>query len=187
MAKGFNKIWWGFLFVFIDLRCNQIDLLLPDFIGYIFITFGLIEIATYRPEFKTAKLYSILMIFFSLFDFIKFKQPISENGDLTFYIDPLFPIAFIASILHILFIWNYCNGLSELAKEKGNNSFSVRIINIRNLALILEIVSYLLLFITFFVGGFVCLIFIPVLVIGILNMIQLMMITSQASEYFSNG
>lgn len=65
MKVGFNRIFWGLLFVVLDIRINSIDLFLPDFVGYILIASGLGLLATHDKWFRRARIVAIVMICFS--------------------------------------------------------------------------------------------------------------------------
>ena len=71
--EGFIKIFWGLLFVALDIRINSIDLLLPDFVGYILIVKGLTLLSTEHHYFQKARLAAVVMIFLSLPSLIEIK------------------------------------------------------------------------------------------------------------------
>src|SRR5688572_22964848 len=73
MKVGFNRIFWGLLFVVLDIRINSIDLFLPDFVGYILIVSGLGLLAPHDKWFRRARVMAIIMIFFSLTDLVEVK------------------------------------------------------------------------------------------------------------------
>jgi|GEM_PF-2378158 len=73
MRVGFNRIFWGLLFVVLDIRINSIDLFLPDFVGYILIASGLGLLAPHDKWFRRARVMAIIMIFFSLADLVEIK------------------------------------------------------------------------------------------------------------------
>ena len=73
MKVGFNIIFWGLLFVVLDVRINSIDLFLPDFVVYILIACGLALLAPRDKWFRRAKVMAIIMIFFSLTDLVEVK------------------------------------------------------------------------------------------------------------------
>ena len=78
MKVGFNKIFLGLLFVVLDIRLNSIDLFLPDFVGYILIASGLGLLAPRHKWFRRARVLAIIMIGFSLIDFIEVKVDASQ-------------------------------------------------------------------------------------------------------------
>ena len=73
MKVGFNRIFWGLLFVVLDIRINSIDLFLPDFVGYIFIVSGLGLLAPHDKWFRRARIIAIFMICFSLTDLVEVR------------------------------------------------------------------------------------------------------------------
>ena len=66
MNAGFNLIFWGLLFVVLDIRISSVDLFLPDFVGYILIAVGLSRLASHDQWFRTARIFAIILIFVSL-------------------------------------------------------------------------------------------------------------------------
>ncbi|HZI61313.1 MAG TPA: hypothetical protein VFD62_11395 [Pyrinomonadaceae bacterium] len=66
MNVGFNLIFWGLLFVVLDIRISSVDLVLPDFVGYILIASGLSRLASHHQWFRTARIFAIILIFVSL-------------------------------------------------------------------------------------------------------------------------
>lgn len=66
MNVGFMLIFWGLLFVALDIRFSSVDLVLPDFIGYILIASGLGLLAPHNPWFRRARVLAIVLIFVSL-------------------------------------------------------------------------------------------------------------------------
>jgi len=66
VANGFNKLYWGFLFILIDFRINGFDIL-PDIIGYILFAFAFSALASGSSHFVLAGRYNIPMIILSTF------------------------------------------------------------------------------------------------------------------------
>lgn len=66
MNVGFNRIFWGLLFVVLDIRISSLDLVLPDFVGYILIVSGLSRLTPYHQWFRTARILAFILIFVSL-------------------------------------------------------------------------------------------------------------------------
>ncbi|HEX7150303.1 MAG TPA: hypothetical protein VF618_02360 [Thermoanaerobaculia bacterium] len=64
--EGFNSVFWGLLFVVVDIRLGAFDLILPDFIGYGLIFQGLGLLAAEHRGFRTARVLAAVMIFVSL-------------------------------------------------------------------------------------------------------------------------
>src|SRR6185503_7701799 len=66
MNVGFMRIFWGLLFVALDIRFSPVDFLLPDFIGYILIVSGLGLLVQHHQWFRIARVLAIILIFVSL-------------------------------------------------------------------------------------------------------------------------
>jgi hypothetical protein len=72
MKAGFNRIFWGLLFVVIDVRIDSIDVL-PDFVGYILIVIGLGLLVPHHKWFRWARVIAMIMICFSLTSLVEVK------------------------------------------------------------------------------------------------------------------
>jgi hypothetical protein len=64
--EAFISIFWGLLFVVLDIRIGSIDLVLPDFIGYILIYKGLTSLAPEHRGFRAARVLAATMFFVSI-------------------------------------------------------------------------------------------------------------------------
>lgn len=65
MSNGYRSLFWGLLFILLDIRIEVLDLL-PDFIGYIFIANGLSQLSSNEGMFRKAQPFAILLIFLAL-------------------------------------------------------------------------------------------------------------------------
>ena len=74
---GFNKISWGFLFIFFDFRIQGFDII-PDIIGYWLIYLGLKEIVSMSSHFIEAKKYSVILGILSILDIYEIKMPMDQ-------------------------------------------------------------------------------------------------------------
>jgi hypothetical protein len=73
MRAGFLRIFWGLLLVVLDIRIDSVDLILPDFVGYILIVSGLTPLVQYDKWFRRARVVAFIMIFVSLITFVEVK------------------------------------------------------------------------------------------------------------------
>ena len=64
--KGFRQILFGFLCVLIDIRFGRLDILLPDFVGYILVMRGLGMLSKAHFSFRRGWYLSILLAILSL-------------------------------------------------------------------------------------------------------------------------
>jgi hypothetical protein len=69
--EAFVKILWGLLFVVLDIRLESIDLILPDFIGYLLIYQGLGVLAPEHGGFRRARVIAAVMFFASIPNFFE--------------------------------------------------------------------------------------------------------------------
>lgn len=125
MAKdAFMKIFWGFLFIFLDIRINGIDFVLPDFVGYILIVFGLAALSGLHPGFRKANAYAKVMVLVSFVDLVEMRRVIGRRGGLTLWRDLLWPLSLLAMILNLIMVWHICRAISELAEASGNRDLA---------------------------------------------------------------
>lgn len=68
--EGFNGIFWGLLFIVLDIRIDAFDFILPDFIGYLLIFNGLRPLAAEHRGFRRAGVLAAVMVFISLPGFV---------------------------------------------------------------------------------------------------------------------
>lgn len=122
--KGFMKIFWGFLFIFLDIRISGIDFVLPDFIGYILIVFGLARLSDLHPRFRTANAYAKIMVLLSFADLVEMKRVMGRRGGLTVWYHPVWPITLLGVILNLIMVWHICRAIIELAQASGNHDLA---------------------------------------------------------------
>ncbi len=122
--KGFMKIFWGFLFIFLDIRINGIDFILPDFIGYILIVVGLAYLCDLHRRFRTANAYAKIMVLLSFADLVEMKRVIGRGGGLTYWHNPFWPITLLGVILNLIMVWHICRAIVELAEASENRDLA---------------------------------------------------------------
>lgn len=107
--KHFNKLFWGFLIVLIDLRFPMIDIL-PDFIGYLFIYFGVKGLSAkdkYLKKAKTAVIFLFFISFIGVFFYFENKNNFNQI------------IALVFLIIDLFFMYFICKGISNLGKRRS--------------------------------------------------------------------
>jgi hypothetical protein len=72
--EGFIGIFWGLLFVVLDVRLGSFDLILPDFIGYLLIFKGLRLLASEHRGFRTAGVLAAVMIVVSIPSLVEMRS-----------------------------------------------------------------------------------------------------------------
>ncbi|MDQ7094305.1 hypothetical protein REC12_11960 [Desulfosporosinus sp. PR] len=116
--SGFSSIFWGFLFMF-DFRIQVWDIL-PNFIGYIFMYYGLGNLSLYSSQFGNAKKYSIPLAVLSLFSLYQVQNSV---GRVNFDFLSLGAVALgiITTVLDLLLVYHLCLGIIDLAKDQSND------------------------------------------------------------------
>jgi len=110
IEKGFNQLYWGFLFTMLDFRIQGFDVL-PDFVGYLLFASGFGILAANSMYFKKASKLNIPMIILSIFTI--YERPKQEPG---INIDLLGSIVGIVSlILGLLIIYYLFAGVKEMS------------------------------------------------------------------------
>lgn len=112
--KPFDKLFWGFLFMF-DFRLQGFDVL-PDIIGYILFYVGLYELARKNKHFTAARQYAIPLIPLSLFDLYQVQRP---GFNIDFLSGIFFVIWVVITVLNLLMVYNICTGVAEMARSQG--------------------------------------------------------------------
>lgn len=146
--KGFTKILWGFLFIFLDFRINPasnnmaIDMILPDFVGYILIFIGLGSLSSLHQRFGRAKIFAAIMIFLSLANLAQFRRLVSPDSGITYWVRVLLPVLAIGVIIDLIMIWHICGGVIELAIASDKRRLARTAIIRRNLYLALAVIHW---------------------------------------------
>lgn len=106
MQAALIQILWGLVFVFVDIKIDGIDLLLPDIIGYILIYFALTRLANMSAEFGKARPHVIAAAVLWLLE--------------AFHVNPFELVAIALTIAETLIIWYVCTGIVLLALERND-------------------------------------------------------------------
>ncbi|MED4015070.1 hypothetical protein [Sutcliffiella cohnii] len=113
MNEGFGKLFWGFLFVFIEIHFVFIDIL-PDPIGYILIYTGLGIIVSKYPTIHVEKArgFALALIFFSVPTIFIAQNEIKKQV-FTFWST----YSFLLEIVQFILIFYTFQVMLELAKK----------------------------------------------------------------------
>ncbi|OIJ14728.1 hypothetical protein BKP35_05805 [Anaerobacillus arseniciselenatis] len=120
MSKGYRLIFWGLLFILIDIRIEIFDIL-PDFLGYTMIASGLGYLSASETLFEKARPFAFLLVFISLPDFIGYWEFSYTDGTIT-----VFPLVYhlVVVILHLFLIYFVMEATYRLAKESGDECWA---------------------------------------------------------------
>ena len=73
IKEGFDRFFWGFLFIMIDFRIQGFDVL-PYIIGFILFALGFKALAEQNSYFAKAKTINLVMVILSLFQIYDGRQ-----------------------------------------------------------------------------------------------------------------
>ena len=129
VRDGFNKIFWGMLFVILDIRISGVDLILPDFIGFILIAIALKRMAPVHERFHRALPFAFALILLSLGDLVPTQHPMLI----------LLGLAHLAC--DVILIWHICQGIIDLAEQTRNPELAAAASKRRGLYIALMVVG----------------------------------------------
>ncbi len=120
---GFNKLYWGFLFIMIDFRLQGVDVL-PDIVGYILFAVGFGILAAGSEYFDRARNLNIPMIILSIFSI--YEKPV-QGGGIQFGSFGIWGvlIGIAATVLNLLVIYNLFMGIKNMADQQGKMDLSI--------------------------------------------------------------
>ena len=127
MSTRYMQIFWGLLFVFVDIKIGAFDLLMPDLIGYILIFKALDHLVAESGSFRIAKTYTII----GMILWVPAMLPI----------DPFQPFAFLATIFDVFLVWCLCCGIYDAASRRGNSGLASAAMNARSLFVLASLLS----------------------------------------------
>jgi hypothetical protein len=115
IERGFNKFYWGFIFIMLSFKIQGFDIL-PDIVGYLFLASGFSDLASKSAYFDTAAKYNIPMIILSIFSI--YQAP-AQPGVINFGPLGLFmiPVMIAGFVLDLLVIYNLFAGVREMADK----------------------------------------------------------------------
>lgn len=178
---GFKRLFWGFLFIFVDFKLCSVNIL-PDFLGYVLLFLGLGVLRPVHPRFCEAWICAAVLIFFSLGDLVQTQPATVQEGGLTLMKDTTSVPGIIRSILQLILIWHVCSGVRDLAWQFDRPQLARAAITRRNLNVALTLITWLafLAAIRFPDGMF--LLIIALVIFAIVVMCLLMGLMRQASH-----
>ncbi|MBU3143842.1 hypothetical protein [Clostridium sp. CF012] len=114
--SGFNKLYWGFLFIMLSFRIQGFDIL-PNIVGYLFFASGFSQLISSSNYFNIAAKYNIPMIVLSIFTI--YEAP-AQSGGINLGLLGIFsiPIAIASFVLSLLVVYNLFMGIKDMAKNQ---------------------------------------------------------------------
>jgi hypothetical protein len=118
---GFDKIFWGLLFMF-DFRIQGFDIL-PDIVGYFLIYSGLERLILKNEHFREARKYALPLAVISILDIYEIKKPLTDPFDPGAFF--FLVIGVIILIINLLMIYHLCSGIAEMARDENNSEIEI--------------------------------------------------------------
>ena len=128
MFNRFTQIFWGLLFVILDVKVNRVDVL-PDFLGYILIALGCGGLASVSRRFNTAQTLSWVLAGLGVLSYV------SIPGDAATF----FSLARLA--VDCAMMWFLLGGVMDLAADRQHPDLFSRASGCRGAYIVLLCVS----------------------------------------------
>ncbi|MGK0467180.1 hypothetical protein [Clostridium sp.] len=114
--RGFNKLYWGFLFTMFSFRIQGFDIL-PDVVGYLFFAAAFRSLVANSNYFSIAEKYNVPLIILSVFSI--YLGPV-QSGGINLGLLGIFsiPIAIASFVLNLLVVYNLFMGIKDMAEKQ---------------------------------------------------------------------
>jgi len=180
--SGFNKLYWGFLFVMLSFRIQGFDIF-PNIGGYLFFAPGLRQLISSSEYFNIAAKYNFPMIILSIF---AIYQVPAQSGGFNLGLLGIFsiPIAIASFVLNLLVVYNLFMGIKDMAKKREQSDFVIESEEKWNQYMLLQIASVCS-FIVIFIPIIGVLYIIAILVISIVLTISILGFIKRCNESLS--
>jgi hypothetical protein len=131
MKTSFSYIFWGLLFVILDVSINGFDLL-PDGVGYVLVAIGCGGLVPFSPRFSTARVLSGVLAVLWLVGLLHMPH------------DAAVVFGVVVSIVNGIMIWMLLGGIMDLAISKNRLDLADRASNRRIAYIVFKIFVVLL-------------------------------------------
>jgi hypothetical protein len=173
---AFQKLFWGFLLIMLDIRIQGIDIL-PDVIGYYFFYSGMTMLASESEHFQKGTSYAIIMMVLSVFNLYEAPAGGSIVGPAASFSPVYFALSVAGLILSLLTAYHLFRGIQEMAvarklpgieAEAGTRWTQILLINLATLLVMVLVVLPFL----FILGVLVLFIAILIYTVKVLQFMQ---------------
>lgn len=115
-SSGYIKLFWGMIFITFDFRLGNINIL-PDFVGYVFILLGLVNLSSQCEFYNKAKAPAAILMLQTLFN-IPYDLVNVTYSDEKLGVFRILLIVF-NGIVNLYLMYNIFNGIYETSKKKN--------------------------------------------------------------------
>ena len=130
ISKRFGQIFWGLLFVVLDFKINEFDLI-PDFLGYILVALGCGGLVNLSRDFSTAKVLNWVLVVLEFAGYV-------VNRDIAFIYSLFY------TVLNCTMMWFLLGGIMEYASARMRRDLSERASNRRIAYVALMGIAYII-------------------------------------------
>ena len=123
-AGGLKLLLVGLAFTLLDVRIAGMQLVLPDYVGYVLIAFGLRRLVPLERRFHTAGVLAMVLVPLSLFTFFESRAVLAEQGDVTYMVNRLWPVEMAAGAVDLFLVWFLVGAIRELALRRARFSLA---------------------------------------------------------------
>ncbi|GIO25882.1 hypothetical protein [Ornithinibacillus bavariensis] len=117
MKSSFTKIFWGFIFVFLELHIMVIDIL-PDPLGYYLIYSGITALAKKYFIGKKASTWSIVLIIFSIPSIFISQSSLHMTTQIPSFWSIYYTVLSILKLILIFYVFQLLVAISEQVAKK---------------------------------------------------------------------
>lgn len=177
---GFDKLFWGFLFLFINFRIGGIDIL-PNFVGYLFFYFGLKDLQDRDYYFLDGKKYAIILGVLSIFTLY---DPATNASGYSF--SPVGIIGIIMLVLDLILVYHVTSGINNLAINLEEFELADKAKKRWKLYLFSNLGAFLLL-IFIFVPTLLIILLLALVVLILVTIVLLLMLMKESNRLLYNS
>ncbi|WP_138420074.1 hypothetical protein [Aquibacillus sediminis] len=133
MREAFSKVFWGYLFILIEIHFLVIDVL-PEPLGYYLIYAGATALIETYPSGQKVRNSALGLTFFSI-PAVFIEQQASQVSSISGVISGWGVYDVILSILHIMLIYYLFQWMKTIVRDKGKTEMIGRTINMERIIL----------------------------------------------------
>jgi hypothetical protein len=116
-SSGYNKLFWGTVFIILKINIGPIDIL-PDFVGYLIMFFGICELSSQKIYYAKGKLPSLILAIISLKDVISLTNNNLLTGNVQIGNPWMGILGSVSMVINIYLMYIICNGICLVSEEK---------------------------------------------------------------------
>ncbi|WP_096200703.1 hypothetical protein [Bacillus sp. FJAT-45350] len=141
--KGYHRLFWGLLLVFLSFRLNGLDIL-PDFIGYMMVVSSLGLLVSQNEIFGKARPFAYILVFISIFSIYEAQGGAVEGVTVTVASTFILVVYTIENVLKLFMVYYIIKAIYEMAKGNGLHELLTRTTFTWNIYLVVNVILLLI-------------------------------------------